>query len=223
MAFYDELKQKTSSERDAMYHRIAIKEALEGRWSLEQYTDYLTEAYHHVKHTVPLLMCCGGALPWEYAWLRKAMAEYIDEEVGHEEWILNDLAACGKDKEQVRSSQPALATDHMISYAYYSIEHIHPVTFLGMIFVLEGSSVDLASDVAEKLKHQLGLPSKAFSYLTSHGAVDKEHIHFFESLANQIENQEHQKLIIHMAKRMYGLFGEVISQAVEKKQERVAA
>ena len=34
-----------------------------GRVSRETYGEFLTEAYHHVKHTVPLLMACGSRVP----------------------------------------------------------------------------------------------------------------------------------------------------------------
>ena len=49
-----------------------------------------------VRHTVPLLMACGARLPERLEWLREAIAEYIEEEIGHQEWILNDIRACGE-------------------------------------------------------------------------------------------------------------------------------
>jgi long-chain acyl-CoA synthetase len=51
-------------------------------------------------------MTLGGRLPERLAWLRRPVAEYIEEEIGHEEWILNDIAAAGGDAEAVRNSQP---------------------------------------------------------------------------------------------------------------------
>ena len=35
---------------------------------------------------------------------RTAIGEYIEEEMGHQEWVLNDIAVCGGDKEAVRAS-----------------------------------------------------------------------------------------------------------------------
>ena len=71
-----------------------IQQAMAGTVSLPSYVAFLTEAYHHVKHTVPLLMACGARLPERLEWLREAIAEYIEEEYGHQEWILNDIRAC---------------------------------------------------------------------------------------------------------------------------------
>ena len=78
---------------------------------MEQYIGFLKEAYHHVKHTVPLFMNCGGRLTDEYEWLREAISEYIQEEIGHQEWILNDLGVCGADKEAMRNSAPDINTE----------------------------------------------------------------------------------------------------------------
>ena len=42
--------------------------------------------------------------PMDRKWLRIHVAEYIEEEIGHEKWILNDIEACGGDKQQVAAS-----------------------------------------------------------------------------------------------------------------------
>ncbi|TMP74294.1 biliverdin-producing heme oxygenase, partial [Pseudoalteromonas phenolica] len=99
---------------------------------------------------------------------------YIEEEMGHQEWILNDIAACGVDKEVIRHSMPSFATEMMVSYAYDSITRKHPLSFFGMVNVLEGTSIALADDAARQIANKLGLPRSAFSYLTSHGALDVE-------------------------------------------------
>jgi modification methylase len=62
-----------------------------GNISRDAYLAFLVHAYHHVSHTTPLLMLTGAKLPPHKEWLRAAMAEYIAEEQGHQEWILNDI------------------------------------------------------------------------------------------------------------------------------------
>ncbi len=47
----------------------------------------------------------------------------------------------------------------------------------------------------------------AFRYLNSHGALDQDHMKFFEALMNRIEDPADQAAIIEMAKDMFGLFG----------------
>jgi len=209
MKFFQLLTEQTEHDRIALYSAPIINKTLSGNATLEEYIAFLTEAYHHVKHTVPLLMAVGSRIPGNMEWMRSAVAEYIEEELGHEEWILNDLAACGVDKEAIRNSQPALATELMVSYAYDLINRINPLGFFGMVHVLEGTSIATADKIADAVQSTLSLPNSAFTYLHSHGAIDQEHVKFFASLMNRIEDNEQQTCIIHSAKVFYQLYGDI--------------
>ena len=135
MSFFKQLVLETEQERAYLLGSPIIARCLEGDIELNDYVNFMTEDYHHVKHTVPLLMTLGGKLTEQQEWLREAVAEYIEEELGHQEWILNDIAACGFDKEATRRSEPLLQTELMVSYAYDLITRIEPVAFFGMVHV----------------------------------------------------------------------------------------
>ncbi len=209
MSFFDRLQLETESAKGGLFTAPIINKALTGDITLDEYISFLTEAYHHVKHTTPLLMAVGSRLTEEKEWLRNAVAEYIEEELGHQEWILNDIAACGADKEAVRRSQPKTATELMVSYAYDMVQRVNPLGFFGMVHVLEGTSITTADKAADGVQKALGLPDDAFSYLRSHGALDLEHVKFFESLMNQINDTKEQDLIIHTATVFFKLYGDV--------------
>jgi len=207
--FHQQLIAATGAERDYLLSAPVINRCFNGDIVLDDYVAFLTQAYHHVKHTVPLLMSVGALLPESKEWLREAVAEYIEEELGHQEWILNDIHHCGYDKEQARRSTPHFATEMMVAYAYDSVRRVNPLCFFGMVLVLEGTSTAMAEHAAATIATKLQLPKKAFSYLTSHGALDQDHIKFFESLMNQISDPAEQQLIIHAAKRFYRLYGDI--------------
>ena len=214
MTFYQRLLQATEKERNELLSLPLITQGATGKISRETYVGFLTQAYHHVKHTTPLLMACGGRLPAHYEWLRTAIGEYIEEEMGHQEWVLNDIEACGGDKEAVRNSTTAIhsasfATEVMVAYAYDMINRVNPVGFFGMVLVLEGTSTAVATHAGEALMQSLNLPKKAFSYLLSHGSLDISHVSFYESLMNQITNPEDQAMLIHSAKIFYRLYGNI--------------
>lgn len=209
MTFFNQLQSSTEQERQVLFSAPIIEHALKGDIQKEQYVAFLTQAYHHVKHTVPLLMACGSRLSSQHEWLRTAIAEYIEEELGHEEWILSDIAACGGDANQVRHSRPHISTEMMVAYAYHQIDRGNPIGFFGMVHVLEGTSIALATNAASSIKSSLGLPPNAFSYLNSHGSLDLEHVKFFESLMNQVTDTKDQDTIIHCAKNFYKLYGDI--------------
>jgi hypothetical protein len=209
MTFFAQLQEQTAGDRDYLLSAPVIGQAMAGVVSRESYVAFLTQAYHHVKHTVPLLMACGARLPERLSWLRDAVAEYIEEETGHEQWILNDIAASGGDSEAVRRGSPALPTELMVSYVYDRIERHNPVSFFGMVNVLEGTSIALATRAAGIIQERLGLPAKAFTYLTSHGSLDIEHMKTFERLMSRLDSDDDRAAVVHTARVVYRLYGDM--------------
>lgn len=208
-SFFAILQQETRPAQQQMLTVTQIVRGSEGRISRQSYIAYLVQAYHHVRHTVPLLMACGSRLPASHEWLRVAIAEYIEEETGHQEWILNDLRACGVDPEVHRYGTPNPATELMVAYAYDTIARGNPVAFFGMVYVLEGTSIQLATRAAGAIRMATGLPATAFSYLSSHGALDLGHMDFFAGLMDRITDAADRQAIIHMANMMFRLYGDV--------------
>lgn len=215
MSFYAELQQATQAEQARLQAAPIIAAALNGQVTRAQYVAFLTQAYHHVKHTVPLLMACGARLGSDKEWLRTAVAHYIEEEAGHQEWILNDIRACGADAEAVRHGVPSAETELMVAYAYDTIARVNPLGFFGMVYVLEGTSTQLATQAAAKLQSALALPQQACTYLTSHGALDVEHMHFFGDLVNRLDAAADRLCIVHRAKMFFRLYGDIFRSLQE--------
>jgi pyrroloquinoline quinone (PQQ) biosynthesis protein C len=206
---FEELVRDTERERAALLAVPVIQDCLAGRVTRSQYLAFLGEAYHHVSHTVPLLMACGSRVDGATAeWLRPALAEYIEEENGHERWILEDIAESGGDPDAVRRAAPGTATELMVAYVYDYIARRHPVGFLGMVHVLEGTSVALATKAADSMQQALGLPPAAFTYLTSHGSLDQQHVRFFESLVERLGPEESAH-VRHVARVVYRLYADI--------------
>lgn len=209
MNFFDELQAATAHERQALFSVPVIREALAGEVSLDSYRAFLTQAYYHVRHTVPLMMACGARLPHRLEWLRGAVCEYIEEEYGHEKWILNDITACGGDADEIRVGQPSLPIELMVAFLYDLIARGNPVGLFGMVNVLEGTSIALATQAASTIQQRLGLPGTAFSYLSSHGALDIGHMDTYRTLMNQLEAPEDKHAVIHASKVVYHLYTEM--------------
>ena len=207
--FFTKLNEATEAERQDLLSIPFIQHGVRGELSLESYLAFLTQAYHHVKHTTPLLMACGSRIPHTMEWLRDAMAHYIEEELGHQEWILNDITCCGADAEAVRNSEPDMPAELMCAYAYDLIQRRNPIGFLGMVLVLEGTSIRLATEAAKNAQHSLELPDAAFTYLNSHGSLDVSHMEFYAGLVNRLERDEDRRCVSHAAKRFYKLYGDV--------------
>lgn len=223
MTFYDRLNKETEAARKELYSVPQLMDGLKGNISRETYIAYLTEAFHHVRHTVRFMMAMGVNLPESKKWLHDAIAEYIEEEKGHEEWILNDIAAAGGNKEAARNAVPSLETQVLVAYNYDYIARKNPVGFLGMVFMLESTSIQIANNGAEAVKAKLGLPQTAFTYLYSHGALDIEHLKFYENLVNQVTDPADQAAIIEVAQNTFRLFANVLRDLPSEKVIKNAA
>ena len=105
------------------------------------------------------------------------------------------------------------------SYVYDRIARHNPVSFFGMVNVLEGTSIALATQAAGIIQDRLQLPSQAFSYLNSHGSLDLEHIEFFKKLMNRLDNDD-KAAVVHTAKVVYRLYGDMFRSLPLSGEER---
>jgi pyrroloquinoline quinone (PQQ) biosynthesis protein C len=209
MSFFERLIAETTEGRLALAAVPQIRDGLTGHISRETYVAYLTEAFHHVSHTVPLMTAARQRLDNAHARFRTALDAYIDEETGHESWILNDIENTGGDRLAVVAGAPRPATRRMVDYVYDYIARRNPMGFFGMVLVLEGTSVSLATQGAGAVAESLGLGPNCMSYLTSHGALDRDHLAFFQRLMNEVDDLDDQAAIIEVAQAVFLLFADV--------------
>lgn len=208
MSFYDRLITETVAERERFLATPLIMQTLQHGAPREIYLAFLAEAYHHVKHTFPLLALAASRTDDER--YQDALVEYMEEERGHEKWILQDIHTFGGNPDAVRLGKPGQACQIMVGYAYYAIEHVSPYAMLGSVHVLEGMSVLLADKVADAVRQAMGVRHDlGFSYLRSHGSLDMEHVAFFKSLADSIHDAAAQAQIIESARIFYRLYGAI--------------
>ncbi len=218
MTFFQRLISETADGQQRLAAVPQIQDGLTGHISLATYIAYLTEAYHHVKHTVPLMQLAKSRLDDSHQRFKDALDEYIADETGHEAWILNDIRNCGGDAEAVRTGRPRVATQAMVDKAYDYITNVNPMGFFGMVLVLEGTSVRLATQGAEAVAKSLNLGPQCFSYLTSHGSLDVGHLAFFQGLMDQVEDPADQAAIIEMADAVFTLFAGVFAAIPHERE-----
>jgi pyrroloquinoline quinone (PQQ) biosynthesis protein C len=209
MTFHEQLARETAPDREFLLSAPVIQRALAGDVTRELYVAFLTQAYHHVRHTVPLLMAVGARVPDRHAWLREAILHYLEEEAGHDEWILNDIERAGGDRAAAAASQPAVATEAMVAYAYDTVMRRNPLGFFGMVHVLEGTSVKLALNAAGRIQQAVGLPTNAFTYLKSHGELDQEHINDLAGILERFTDHHDRQAVIGCARGIYWLYGQM--------------
>jgi len=100
------------------------------------------------------------------------------------------------------------------------------VGFFGMVHVLEGTSVALALNAADRIQEALALPVTAFTYLRSHGELDQEHINDLGAILERLTDESDRAAVIRCARGIYWLYGQVFrgldADAAATVQRRVA-
>ena len=145
----------------------------------EAYPEYLITVHCVIRGSVPLM---ESALQKARATassdpVADGLADYlephIEEELGHDEWVLEDLEVLGVDRTNVLSRVPSPAVACMIGSQYYWALHYHPVAVLGYMAVTEGYPTP--PKLIERLIGSTGLPRGAFRTLMEHAELDPDH------------------------------------------------
>lgn len=221
MSPYERLIEATRNEREAFIRLPLVETAVANGASREMYLAFLSEAYHHVKHTFPLLALTASLTKDEQ--LRESLAEYMKEEYGHEQWILEDIRRMGGDAAAVAASKPRMPCRTMVAHTYYAVQWESPYAMLGMVHVLEGLSVLLADKLAGAMKTRLRTANDdGFSYLRSHGALDVEHTAMFKRLIDGFKDPAVVDIVIEHARIMYRLYGAIFEDLALLEQRRAA-
>lgn len=153
-----------------------VKNTLAGRLDPAMYVAYLTNVFHYAQHSATVIAMAGARAVQRHPELARYLMHHADEELGHEQWALDDLAALGVPEQTVRASRPVPACAAMIGYEYYIAGHANPLALFGWLYTLEAMGDDLGSRIAKAIGAQMGGPEgRGLKFLAGHGVADHDH------------------------------------------------
>jgi hypothetical protein len=145
----------------------------------EIYPEYLFTTHCIIRASVPLMeaararaeaLAADDPVATELA---AYLEEHIEEELHHDEWLLDDLAALGIERAAVLARPPSPNVAALVGAQYYWLLHYHPVALLGYIALLEGYPP--TSEAVAGLIERTGYPREAFRCLIAHAELDPHH------------------------------------------------
>lgn len=146
----------------------------------EIYPRYLLSLYPGTRAAVPLIIAARDAVlnsSDRDSPRSRALAAYytkrIPEELGHDEWVLEDLARLGISESDVKSHSYPPSTAALVGSQYFYINHGQPVALLGYMGVLEGFP-PIESELRATAE-RTGYPLESFRTLRKHGNLDIHH------------------------------------------------
>ena len=184
------------------------------------YLEYLWSVYWIVTASVPLMRAAlaearrrSDGDPVARG-LTAYLPGHIEEEMHHDEWLLEDLERLGMDRATVTGRAPSARIAGLVGAQYYWIAHVHPVALMGYIAVLEGNPP--AETAIDRLAERTGFPPAAFRTLREHSGLDPHHFHEFNQALDALPLTAGQATLVgvsamHTVASIVGLFEEMVA------------
>jgi hypothetical protein len=145
----------------------------------ELWPEYLVQQHAIIRATVPLTEAAltrsrelSDSEPLA-APLAAYLEEHVEEELHHDETLLDDIELLGIDRASVVARMPSPTVAALVGRQYYWILHYHPIAFLGFVALMEGYPP--TPELIETLIARTGFPLETFRTYVEHADLDPGH------------------------------------------------
>ena len=211
LPFFADLVTRTDeARRDFETHPVVLAAVADGM-SVERYRRLLLELYHVVWHFNPVCAAAASRIADSHRQVRYFLYEHMQEESGHEDWVMNDLEAVGVGDVAVRAHRPSLDTLALTGYNHWAADRCNPCSVLGMMYTLEVIASVYGGTFASAIRESLLLDGeRGISFIGSHATLDAEHMVALRKVLNTITDDatrdavtESVKLNFHHITRVF--------------------
>ena len=197
LPFFADLVIRTDEARRAFETNPVVLDAVANGMPVERYRALLLELYHVVWHFNPVCAAAASRMPDTHRQIRYHLYEHMHEELGHEEWVMNDLAAVGVPREQVLAHVPSPFTLALNGYNYWAADRRHPCSALGMLYALEVIASVYGGPFASAIKESLLLEGEqGISFIGSHATMDAEHMAELRKVLETVRDDEAKEAVV---------------------------
>jgi pyrroloquinoline quinone (PQQ) biosynthesis protein C len=211
LPFFAELVSATDEDRRAFETHPTVVKAVADGMSVERYRALLLELYHVVWHFNPVCAAAASRLPDTWQSIRHFLYEHMHEEMGHEEWVLNDLEAIGVTRADARGHAPSAHTLALNGYNYWAADRRHACSALGMLYALEVIASVYGGPFASAIQEALLLDGdRGVSFIGSHASMDAEHMAELRVVLNQVKDEAAQAAIVESVRVNFHHFTRIV-------------
>jgi len=214
MSFFISLIESSDAHRRAIERMPKVHAMVHKGLSLPEYRAFLRDLYHIVWHFCPVMKVAVERCDASFGAVRRDLLERIEEETGHDQWVLEDIAAVGGDAARARTGTPSVPVQAMVGFNYYAAERVHPCSVLGMLYVLEVIASVYGGKVADTIARANGRETSAggFRFLSSHATMDADHMAKLNVLLKTIEDPAAQAAVINSTRVNFHQFGQLFTE-----------
>jgi len=211
LPFFADLVTRTDEDRRAFETHPTVVDAVAKGMSVERYRALLLELYHVVWHFNPVCAAAASRLSDTWQPIRHFLYEHMHEEMGHENWVLNDLEAVGVMASDARAHAPGAHTLALNGYNYWAADRRHPLSALGMLYALEVIASVYGGPFAAAIRESLLLDGeRGVSFIGSHASLDAEHMAELRQVLNQVKDPAAQDAIVESVRVNFHHFTRIV-------------
>jgi len=214
MSFFITLVEMTDANRRELETVPKVNSMIHHGLSLAEYQAFLHDLYHIVWHFCPVMAAAAARCSDRFREVRYDLYDRIEEEKGHETWVLEDIEAIGGDVASARAHPPSAPVQAMIAFNYFGAERVHPCSVLGMLYMLEVVSSVYGGRVSDSIARTLGrnVDAGGFRFLTSHATMDLDHMAKLNKLMKKIDDPDAQESIVNSTRVNFYQFGRMFGE-----------
>jgi pyrroloquinoline quinone (PQQ) biosynthesis protein C len=200
MKFFIDLVTRTDEARRAFETHPVVADIVAHGMPLEQYRKFLLELYHVVWHFNPVTAAAASRVDDRHRAVRYFLYEHMQEEKGHEQWVVGDLEAMGVPEGRCLAHEPHPYTLALNGYNYWAAERRHPCSVLGMLYALEVIASVYGGPFTHAMKERLFLQDeRGVSFIGSHASLDAQHMAELREILDPIEDPAAREAIVESA------------------------
>ncbi|MFT7667586.1 MAG: hypothetical protein ACI8X5_000265 [Planctomycetota bacterium] len=204
---------------DAFLARPAVARFVTGNASLAEYGSYMRQVFHQTRENPQAQAHATAYFRGSQRKCIKAFLKHAVSELSHDMLALNDLKnleiPMSNLVDQIPSEQPLPETSALIAFAYYQMQYLDPVGYLGCVYFLEFMPTSIGAD-AQGALDKMGVPAGARSFIADHVAIDVAHNKLMESYLRELVPTEKELAVVAAAMRVTGrLYANMIEAAFE--------
>lgn len=162
----------------------------------EYYKRHLMETVLRIRLNNEVDAYCLYKIGYKNNKLAVKLAKYLAEELGHENFFLQDLKGLGVEKETLDATPPFFSTDKLIGYLYHSINQDGPMPTMVWNWFVEWYSDTYNKIITEKATNVVG--EKGTKGFKKHIEFDEDHDHIglmFGTVEQTVNSEkDHQKV-----------------------------
>jgi pyrroloquinoline quinone (PQQ) biosynthesis protein C len=214
MSFFITLVEMTDASRRDLELIPKVHSMINHGLTLAEYRGFLHDLYHIVWHFCPVMSAAAARCDDRFRDVRYDLYERIEEEKGHDSWVLEDIEALGGDVRAVRETPPSPPAQAMIAFNYYASDRVHPCSVLGMLYMLEVVSSVYGGRVSDSIARALGRNAEdgGFKFLSSHATLDLDHMAKLNRLVKTIDDAGAQNAIVNATRVNFHQFGQLFRE-----------